>query len=119
VKVAFGLGGPLANDAPASSHDPGAFYTEQTTFGWCTFDSASVDVNAIMEECFCGRKGRRTIFTIEGVFCIFIKAFSEFPREAEVLFPPTARFKVRAVNKRLLPYASPTRYPIESQEMLR
>ena len=63
------------------------------------------EMGTMYEEWFCGLKGRRTIFTIEGVFCIFIKAFSEIPQEAEVLFPPSARFKVSAVNARLRPYA--------------
>eukprot|EP01045_Picozoa_sp_COSAG04_P034865 COSAG04_NODE_7812_length_1063_cov_1.335062_1_plen_253_part_10 len=82
-------------------HDPKAYFREGHEFGWHAFKSTSMDKDIMYNPQFCGRSGPRTIFIIEGVFGVTVKAFSEFAAEAEVLFPVSARFRVKFCEKKL------------------
>eukprot|EP01048_Picozoa_sp_COSAG05_P000121 COSAG05_NODE_3_length_51333_cov_129.132080_21_plen_1016_part_00 len=100
VKLAWGVQG-VTN--VAADHNPAAWYPRGCEFGWGTFDSASTKFDTMHDAEFCGLTGPRTIFTIEGVFCLRIEKFSAFPTEEEVLFPPSTRFRVEGCDKRLRP----------------
>ena len=52
---------------------------------------------------FCGRTGPRTVFTIRSCEGVYVKPFSAFPDEEEVLCRPLAQFRVTGCTRRLLP----------------
>eukprot|EP01043_Picozoa_sp_COSAG02_P049529 COSAG02_NODE_4982_length_4751_cov_8.305245_2_plen_1387_part_01 len=82
-------------------HDPAGFFEHGFEFSWHEFKSASREMDIVYNEKFCGRRGPRTIFTIEGVYGVLIREFSEFAVEDEVLFPINTMFRVAHCQKRM------------------
>ena len=100
VKFAYSA---LGTAATAADHDPAAYFHVGRQFLWYEFKSASRTFDTMYLPVFCGDRGPRTIFTIEGVKGVLIQAFSEQAGEEEVLFPPLRRFEVTNVQKKLMP----------------
>eukprot|EP01047_Picozoa_sp_COSAG01_P075800 COSAG01_NODE_13105_length_1634_cov_69.150489_1_plen_429_part_01 len=65
------------------------------------FNSSSTNPQVMYRQWFCGRRGPRTLFTIQSVEGVSVKKFSAVPDEEEVLFRPLARFKVTGCTKLL------------------
>ena len=67
----FGGGAPRCGELPdgswADEHDPAAFFFLGREFPWYEFKSASFSFDTMYVDCFCGDRGPRTIFSIEGV----------------------------------------------------
>ena len=79
--------------ARAGDHDPEAYFYEGREFYWFEFKSSSTQFGVMYDDCFCGDRGPRTIFTIEGVTCYLIKIFSAMQREEEALFLPLTAWR--------------------------
>eukprot|EP01043_Picozoa_sp_COSAG02_P097801 COSAG02_NODE_33998_length_491_cov_0.778061_1_plen_163_part_11 len=86
-----------------ANHDPENFFYPGREFCWYEFKSSSTDFNVMYDSYFCGDRGPRTIFTIQGVKCYQIKIFSALQREEEALFPPLSEFHVVSSQKKLRP----------------
>ena len=84
-------------------HDPAGYFVTGQEFSWHAFKSSSRKLETVYNEAFCGQSGPRTIFTIEGVYGVLIKEFSELPSEEEVLFPVNTMFRVIYCQKRMKP----------------
>eukprot|EP01046_Picozoa_sp_COSAG06_P047206 COSAG06_NODE_6822_length_2758_cov_27.446785_1_plen_582_part_00 len=95
VKYAFGTA--------QAAHDPQGYFAVGRELHFFEFKSSSTDYNVMYEEIFCGRTGPRTVFTIQSCEGVYVKPFSAFPREEEVLFRPCAHFRVIGSTRRLLP----------------
>jgi serine/threonine protein kinase len=98
------------------THNPEGYFPPGRILQWYEFKSASTTFNTMYQECFCGRKGPRTIFHIVGVQGFLIQDFSACPNEHEVLFAPGTSFRVVDAVKKLLPEhllegASPGGFP--------
>ena len=78
-------------------------YPRGREFCWYDFKSSSTRFGVMYNDYFCGDRGPRTIFTIEGVKCYKIKIFSAIQVEDEALFPPLSAFRVVSSQKRLEP----------------
>eukprot|EP01047_Picozoa_sp_COSAG01_P028198 COSAG01_NODE_1887_length_8982_cov_15.771474_4_plen_441_part_00 len=98
VKFAFTAGGKAAS---VHDHEPAAYYPVGRQFHWFEFKSASIEHDTMYTDAFCGDRGPRTIFEIEGVRGVLVEAFSAVGSEKEVLFPPLSRFEVAHVQKKL------------------
>ena len=68
---------------------------------WLEFNSSATNPQVMYRPYFCGRQGKRTLFTVQSVEGVSIKKFSALPDEEEVLFRPLARFKVTGCTKLL------------------
>ena len=67
VKWAFPRCGALPDGSWADEHDPAAYFFPGREFPWYEFKSASFSFETMYLDCFCGDRGPRTIFSIEGV----------------------------------------------------
>jgi hypothetical protein len=77
------------------NHDPESYFHEGHQLFWYEFKSTSRVVSTMYQECFCGKTGPRTIFTIDAKCGYKIELFSDFGgAEAEVLFPPLTKLQV-------------------------
>jgi hypothetical protein len=85
------------------AHDPETFFYVGKEFWWYEFKSTSEDFGTMYKPYFCGDRGPRTIFSIDGVRGVRISAFSAVASEKEVLFAPGTKFKVVRVQKKLRP----------------
>jgi hypothetical protein len=85
------------------AHNPAAFFYPGKEFWWYDFKSTSEEFDTMYKPYFCGDRGPRTIFSIEGVRGVRISAFSAVASEKEVLFTPGSKFAVKRVQKKLRP----------------
>ena len=81
-------------------HNPEAHFKAGALLLWYDFKSTSANIEVMSEPGFCGHlPGPRTIFIVDAVCAYKIGKLSHFPDEAEVLFPPLTKFRVKAAIK--------------------
>ena len=83
-------------------HDPERHFPIGKELTWHQFNSASQDFKTMYMHNFCGDRGPRTIFNVDGVRGVSIAGFSEFANENEILFRPGTRLKVARAQNKLL-----------------
>ena len=69
-------------------------YQKDSTFIWWGFSSCTTNVNTLQSEKFFGKKGDRTLFSIECHSGKNIRAHSYYQYENEILLPPARQFVV-------------------------
>ena len=84
-----------------ADHDPQRHFPAGREFHWFEFNSSATNSQVMYKGYFCGKRGPRTIFTIQSCEGVSIKKFSAIPDEEEVLFRPLARFRVTSCTKML------------------
>ena len=95
---------PMHHEPPqVGDHDPERYFFRGRNFSWYEFKSSAMIYSVMYEKDFCGDRGPRTVFIIEGVKCYRIKIFSAVQREEEALFLPLTRFQVQDAQKKLEP----------------
>ena len=82
VKWAFPRCGALPDGSWADEHDPAAYFFPGREFPWYEFKSASFSFDTMYLDCFCGDRGPRTIFSIEGVRGIKVRKRPNLARRA-------------------------------------
>jgi hypothetical protein len=68
-------------------------YPKDKRFTWPSVTSCSRDVNEVI-QCFWNLNGQNTLFNISVINGKNISAYSQFPREQEVVLLPGSRFRV-------------------------
>ena len=88
VKWAFPRCGELPDGSWADEHDPAAYFFPGREFPWYEFKSASFSFDTMYLDCFCGDRGPRTIFSIEGVRGIKVRKRPNLARRAKPALSP-------------------------------
>ncbi|CAF1461843.1 unnamed protein product [Rotaria sordida] len=71
-----------------------AQYSQGSTIVWWGFSSCTRSIETLKNECFLGKKGKRTLFHIECASGKNIQSHSFYAEEDEVLLPPARQFEV-------------------------